>query len=188
VLRRGSKREPKEYQKTMLRRILVRYWVEGYGESLLQRLEYSLQVDKIKFTKDMETMDIDGHFRGSERSHIRGEKYAKEDGIRKNMSQGELDKEIIELRVQLSHISVGMFYRQRMLVIDGKYNNDDQQRSDNRGGASNSDRWINNSEFLMAVRSQCRQEERADMEDRSRALDPSVRTDHRRIQENLHDL
>jgi hypothetical protein len=31
---------------------------------------------------------------------------------------------------------VGMFCRPRMLVIDGKYSNDDQQRSDNRGGAA----------------------------------------------------
>jgi hypothetical protein len=30
---------------------------------------------------------------------------------------------------------VGMFYRQHMLVIDGKYSNDDQQHSDNRGRA-----------------------------------------------------
>jgi putative N-acetylmannosamine-6-phosphate epimerase len=29
-----------------------------------------------------------------------------------------------------------MFYRQRMLVIDGKYSSDDQQRSDNQGGAT----------------------------------------------------
>jgi hypothetical protein len=35
----------------------------------------------------------------------------------------------------LGYSCVGMFYRQRMLVIDGKYNNDDQQRSDNRGRA-----------------------------------------------------
>ena len=31
---------------------------------------------------------------------------------------------------------VGMFYRQRMLVIDGKYNKNDQQHSDNRGRAA----------------------------------------------------
>ena len=36
-------------------------------------------------------------------------------------------------------------------------------------------------EFSMTVRSQCRQEECADMEDRSRALDSSMRIDHRRI-------
>jgi hypothetical protein len=52
----------------------------------------------------METMDTDGHCRGLERSHIRGEKDAKADGIRKKMSQGDLGKEMIELRVQLNHI------------------------------------------------------------------------------------
>jgi hypothetical protein len=56
------------------------------------------------------------------------------------------------------------------------------------GRSSNNDRWINNSEFPMAVRSQCRQEERADMEDRSRVLDPSAGSDHHWIQESLHIL
>jgi hypothetical protein len=37
--------------------------------------------------KRMETMAIDGHCRGSERSHNKGEKDAKENGIKK-MSQG----------------------------------------------------------------------------------------------------
>jgi hypothetical protein len=54
--------------------------------------------------------------------------------------------------------------------------------------SSNSDHWINNLEFTMVVRSQYRQEEHTGMEDRSWALDPSARIDHRRIQENLHDL
>jgi hypothetical protein len=56
------------------------------------------------------------------------------------------------------------------------------------GRRSNSDRWINNSEFPMAVRSQCRQEEHTDMEDRSRALDPSAGSDHCWIHESLHVL
>jgi hypothetical protein len=43
-------------------------------------------------------------------------------------------------------------------------------------------------EFMMTIRSQCRQEECADMEDRSRALDPSAGSDHRWIEENLHIL
>jgi hypothetical protein len=43
-------------------------------------------------------------------------------------------------------------------------------------------------EFPMTVRSQCRQEERTDMEDRSRALDPSAGSDHRWIEENMHVL
>jgi hypothetical protein len=43
-------------------------------------------------------------------------------------------------------------------------------------------------EFPMTVRSQCRQEERVDMEDRSRVLDPSTGSDHRWIEENLHVL
>jgi hypothetical protein len=43
-------------------------------------------------------------------------------------------------------------------------------------------------EFLMTIRSQYRQEERADMEDRSQALDLSVGSDHRWIEENLHVL
>jgi hypothetical protein len=41
---------------------------------LKERLECSLHVEKVKFTKDMETMATDGHCRGSERSHIIGEK------------------------------------------------------------------------------------------------------------------
>jgi hypothetical protein len=41
-------------------------------------------------------------------------------------------------------------------------------------------------EFPMTVRSQYRQEERADMEDRSQALDLSAGSDHRWIKENLH--
>jgi hypothetical protein len=49
-----------------------------YGESFLQRLECSPQVDKVKFTREMKTMAIDGHCIGSERSHNRGKKYAKE--------------------------------------------------------------------------------------------------------------
>jgi hypothetical protein len=83
--------------------------------------------------------------------------------------------------------SVGMFYRQRMLVIDGKYNNDDQQRSDNRGGAATVivGSTIQNSRWLSDLNVD---KKSTDMEDRSRALDPSTRTDHRRIQENLHDL
>jgi hypothetical protein len=40
----------------------------------------------------------------------------------------------------------------------------------------------------MTVRSQCRQEERTDMEDRSQALDLSVGADHHWIEENLHVL
>jgi hypothetical protein len=43
-------------------------------------------------------------------------------------------------------------------------------------------------EFPMTVRSQCRQEERIDMEDRSQVLDPSVGFDHHWIEENLHVL
>jgi hypothetical protein len=43
-------------------------------------------------------------------------------------------------------------------------------------------------EFPMTVRSQYRQEECTDMEDRSRALDPSVGFDHHCIKENLHVL
>jgi len=39
-----------------------------------------------------------------QRETIKGEKYAKEDGIRKKTSQGELEKEMIELIVKLSHI------------------------------------------------------------------------------------
>jgi hypothetical protein len=104
------------------------------------------------------------------------------------MSKGEKRTWVALLPSMPKGEIVGMFYRHRMLFIDGKYNSDDQQRSDNRGGASNSDCWINNSEFPMAVRSQCRQEEHVDMEDRYQALDMSVRTNHRRIQENLHDL
>jgi hypothetical protein len=43
-------------------------------------------------------------------------------------------------------------------------------------------------EFSMTVRSQCRQEECVDMEDRSQALDPSAGSDHCWIEENLHVL
>jgi hypothetical protein len=43
-------------------------------------------------------------------------------------------------------------------------------------------------EFSMTIRSQCRQEERVDMEDRFRALDPRAGFDHRSIEENLHVL
>jgi hypothetical protein len=43
-------------------------------------------------------------------------------------------------------------------------------------------------EFPMAVRSECRQEERAEEEDRSQALDPSTGSDHRWIKQNLHVL
>jgi hypothetical protein len=49
-------------------------------------------VDKVKFTKDMETMVTDGHCRGSWRSHIREEKVSKVNGI-KRMSQEEYHKE-----------------------------------------------------------------------------------------------
>jgi hypothetical protein len=41
-------------------------------------------------------------------------------------------------------------------------------------------------EFLMVVRYECRQEERAEEEDRSQALDPSAGSDHRWIKDNLH--
>jgi hypothetical protein len=58
----------------------------------------------MKFTKEMETMTIDGHCRGSEESHNRKRKYAKEDGIRKRMSQEELDREMVELNIQLSYM------------------------------------------------------------------------------------
>ena len=43
-------------------------------------------------------------------------------------------------------------------------------------------------EFPMTVRSQCRQEESTDMEDRSRVLDPSIGFDHHWIEESLHVL
>jgi hypothetical protein len=43
-------------------------------------------------------------------------------------------------------------------------------------------------EFPMTVKSQYRQEERADMENRSRALDLSAGSEHHWIEENLHDL
>ena len=43
-------------------------------------------------------------------------------------------------------------------------------------------------EFPMVVRSEYRQEEHAEEEDRSQALDLSAGSDHRWIEENLHDL
>jgi hypothetical protein len=52
------------------------------------------------------------------------------------MSKGEKRTWVALLPSMPKGEIVGMFYRQRMLVIDGKYNNDDQQRSDNRGGAA----------------------------------------------------
>jgi hypothetical protein len=42
--------------------------------------------------------------------------------------------------------------------------------------------------FPMTVRSQCRQEERIDMENRSQASDLSAGSDHHWIEENLHVL
>jgi hypothetical protein len=53
---------------------------------------------------------------------------------------------------------------------------------------SNNDRWITHPEFPMAVRSELRQEERAEEENRSQASDLSMKTDHRRIQKKEHDL
>jgi hypothetical protein len=41
-------------------------------------------------------------------------------------------------------------------------------------------------EFSMAVRYECRQEERAEEEYISQALDPSVGSDHHWIKQNLH--
>jgi hypothetical protein len=43
-------------------------------------------------------------------------------------------------------------------------------------------------EFPMAFKSECRQEECAEEEDRSRELDPSTGSDHRWIKKNLHVL
>jgi hypothetical protein len=43
-------------------------------------------------------------------------------------------------------------------------------------------------EFLMTVRSQCRQEEHTDMEDRSQALDLIAGSNHHWIKENQHVL
>jgi hypothetical protein len=42
-------------------------------------------------------MTIDGHYRGSGRSHNRGKEGAKENGI-KRMSQEEIDRGLVELR------------------------------------------------------------------------------------------
>jgi hypothetical protein len=49
------------------------------------------------------------------------------------------------------------------------------------------DRWIpfKIPERRRVVRSECRQEESIEEEDRSQALDPSVGSDHRWIKENL---
>jgi hypothetical protein len=70
---RGSReREPQEYQKTRLRRGLVRYWITGWWRELVTKAWCSIQVDKVKFTRDGE-MTIDGHCMGSERSHNRRE-------------------------------------------------------------------------------------------------------------------
>jgi hypothetical protein len=52
------------------------------------------------------------------------------------MSKGEKRTWVALLPSMPKGEIVGMFYRQCMLVIDGKYSSDDQQRSDNRGGAA----------------------------------------------------
>jgi hypothetical protein len=54
----------------------------------------------------------------------------------------------------------------------------EKQEQSKIGRSSDSDRWITNPEFLMVVRSECRQEELAEMEDRSRALDLSIGSGH----------
>jgi hypothetical protein len=41
---------------------------------------------------------------GLERSHNRGKEDAKSIGIRRRVSQEEINRELIELRVQISHI------------------------------------------------------------------------------------
>jgi hypothetical protein len=58
------------------------------------------------------------------------------------------------------------------------------------GPRSISDRWISFKipERMRVVRSEYRQEEHAEEEDRSQALDLSAGSDHRWIEENLHDL
>jgi hypothetical protein len=43
-------------------------------------------------------------------------------------------------------------------------------------------------EFPMVIRSECRQEEGTEEENRSQVSDLSVGSDHRWIEENLHDI
>jgi hypothetical protein len=62
----------------------------------------------------------------------------------------------------------------------------DQKRKLRR--RSNSDHWITHPKFSMAVRSELRQEECAEEENRSQASYLSMKTDHRRIQKKEHDL
>jgi len=62
-----------------------------------------LIVNKEMLKKVEVKMTIDGHYRGLEGSHNKGNKYAKENSI-KRMSQEEIDREMVELRVQLSYI------------------------------------------------------------------------------------
>jgi hypothetical protein len=81
--------------------------------------------------------------------------------------------------------------RQSKLVIDGKIRvcSEGKTRTKCKLGGEVSVIVGSHPEFpTMIVRSQCRQEERVDMEDRSRALEPSAGSDHRWIEENLHDL
>jgi hypothetical protein len=62
----------------------------------------------------------------------------------------------------------------------------DQKRKLRR--RSNSDRWITHPEFPMAVRSELRQEECAEEENRSQASDLSVKTNCHWIHKKEHDL
>jgi hypothetical protein len=48
-------------------------------------------------------MTTNGHYKGLERSHIKRKEYFEENGI-KIMSQENIDKELVELRVYLSYI------------------------------------------------------------------------------------
>ena len=49
-------------------------------------------------------MNTMSHCRGSEESHNKKRKYAKVDGIRKRMSQEEINREMAEINIQLSYM------------------------------------------------------------------------------------
>jgi hypothetical protein len=63
-----------------------------------------LIMNMVKFKKGEVKMTIDGHYKGSERSHNKGKNGSKENGIRRRMSQEEIDREMVELKAQINNI------------------------------------------------------------------------------------
>jgi len=96
-------REPRGYQEDDLVLVTSSSLVTEMGKAYCRS-----QVDKENPKKEVR-MTIEGHLKGSERSHNHVDRNSKEVGIRK-MSDDKFDREMVELRV---HLDVLMEFLQK---------------------------------------------------------------------------